>query len=60
MISEQCYVLDPSIALILSEIEHPSIEKGIIRIIHPEYPRLLNDAIELLVKNLQVVIKTFD
>ena len=60
MISEQCYLLDPSIPLILSEIEHPSIEKGVIRIIHPEYPKLLNDSVELLIKNLQVVIKAFD
>lgn len=52
MISQKCYLLDSNIPFVVPSISHPSIEIGIVSIIHKDPIAIVGDAISEIVKEL--------
>jgi DNA-directed RNA polymerase subunit L len=60
LISRFCYILTKgNIKFITSSSIHPETEIGVLKIIHPEYLKLIHDAIVKIKEELLVVKKAF-
>lgn len=59
VICRYCYVLHPNIAFAAATIEHRSKEVGYIRLKHPEPIKLIQSAIEAILKDLDTFKKAF-
>jgi DNA-directed RNA polymerase subunit L len=54
LISKYVYLLDNNIELINYRLEHPLRHKIIINIKHPQYKKIINDAIDNIIKDLDL------
>jgi DNA-directed RNA polymerase subunit L len=60
LISRYCYLLtDGNIKFVTASIIHPEIETGVIKITHPEYLKLIRDAIKKIIEDINAIKKSF-
>ena len=59
MISQYCYLLDPSIPFVAPAIIHPSTATGVVKLKHANPLRIVCDAIERILSDIEILKKAF-
>lgn len=59
LIAQNCFLLDDKIPFVAPSISHPSIDVGIVKIIHSESDKLIMDAIKKSITDINIVKKAF-
>lgn len=59
LIAQNCYLLDDKISFVAPSISHPSIDVGIVKIVHSEPDKLILDAIKKSITDITIVKKAF-
>jgi DNA-directed RNA polymerase subunit L len=59
MISQYCYMLDPSIPFVAPSIVHPSTSVGVVKIKHANPLRIIADAITHIISDIDILRKAF-